>query len=99
MSTNPMNEGLLGFALSVAMIATTSVASAAAERMDQLTLDALDLDANARRGATLYSEECAGCHGREAQGAAQHDIPALASQRRAYIVRQLAAFSERDRIA
>ena len=94
-----MNERLLGFALSAAMIATPSVASAAAERMDQLTLDALDLDANARRGAVLYSDECAGCHGREAQGAAQHDIPALASQRRAYIIRQLAAFSERDRIA
>jgi len=57
------------------------------------------LDANAQRGAALYSEECAGCHGREAQGASQHDIPALASQRRAYIIRQLAAFSERDRIA
>lgn len=99
MSTITMDRGLLGFALSAAMIAATSVASAAAERMDQLTLDALDLEANARRGAALYSEECAGCHGREAQGASQHDIPALASQRRAYIIRQLAAFSERDRIA
>ena len=94
-----MNKGLLGFALSAALITATSVASAAAERMDELTLHALDLDANAGRGAVLYSEECAGCHGREAQGASQHDIPALASQRRAYIIRQLAAFSERDRIA
>jgi cytochrome c553 len=99
MSTSTMNKGLLGFALSAALITATSVASAAAERMDQLTLHALDLDANAGRGAVLYSEECAGCHGREAQGASQHDIPALASQRRAYIIRQLAAFSERDRIA
>ena len=94
-----MNKGLLALALSVAMITAASVASAAAERVDELTLDALDLDANARRGAALYSQECAGCHGREAQGAGQHDIPALASQRRAYIIRQLAAFSERDRIA
>jgi len=99
MSTNAMNTGLLGFVLSVALITTTSVASAAAERVDQLTLDALDLDANAPRGAALYSKECAACHGREAQGASQHDIPALASQRRAYIIRQLAAFSEHDRIA
>ena len=99
MSTSTMNKGLLGFALSAALITATSVASAAAERMDELTLHALDLDANAGRGAVLYSEECAGCHGREAQGASQHDIPALASQRRAYIIRQLAAFSERDRIA
>ena len=94
-----MNKGLLALALSAAMITAASVASAAAERVDELTLDALDLDANARRGAALYSQECAGCHGREAQGAGQHDIPALASQRRAYIIRQLAAFSERDRIA
>lgn len=99
MSTTIMNKGLLVFAFSTALITASSLASAAAERMDQLTLDALDLDANAQRGAALYREECAGCHGREAQGASQHDIPALASQRRAYIIRQLAAFSERDRIA
>jgi hypothetical protein len=53
MSTNTMNKGLLGFALIAGMIANISVASAAAERMDQLTLDALDLDANAERGAAL----------------------------------------------
>jgi cytochrome c553 len=94
-----MNKELLGFALSVAMITAAALASAAADRVDELTLDALDLDANARRGAALYKQECASCHGREAQGAGQHDIPALASQRRAYIIRQLAAFSERDRIA
>ena len=94
-----MNKELLALALSAAMITAATVASAAAERMDELTLDALDLHANARRGAALYSQECASCHGREAQGAGQHDIPALASQRRAYIIRQLAAFSERDRIA
>ena len=96
-----MNKGLLALALalSAAMITAAAVASAAAERVDELTLDALDLDANVRRGAALYSQECANCHGREAQGAGQHDIPALASQRRAYIIRQLAAFSEHDRIA
>ena len=94
-----MNKGLLGLALSAAMITAASVASAADEQVDELTLDALDLDANVRRGAALYSQECAGCHGREAQGAGQRDRPALASQRRAYIIRQLAAFSERDRIA
>ena len=40
-----MNKGLLGFAFSAALITASSLASAAAERMDQLTLDALDLDA------------------------------------------------------
>jgi cytochrome c553 len=99
MNTDGVNKGMLALALSAAMITAASLASAAADRVVELTLDALDLDADARRGAALYSEECASCHGREAQGAGQHDIPALASQRRAYIIRQLAAFSERDRIA
>ena len=94
-----MNTGLLAVALSAAMLTAASVVTAAADRVVELTLDALDLNADAGRGAALYSEECASCHGREAQGAGQHDIPALASQRRAYIIRQLAAFSERDRIA
>jgi len=94
-----MSRGLLALALAVAMIISASVASGAAERADELTSIALELGANAQRGAALYSEQCAGCHGHEAQGAAQHDIPALASQRRAYIIRQLAEFIERDRIA
>ena len=85
-----MNKGLLALALSAAMITAPRSHSAAAERVDELTSIALELDANAQRGAALYGQECAGCHGREAHGAGQHDIPALASQRRAYIIRQLA---------
>ena len=93
-----MNRGLLALALS-ATITAASAANDADDRVVDLTMDALDLNADARRGAALYSQECASCHGRDAQGAGQHDIPALASQRRAYIIRQLAAFSEGDRIA
>jgi cytochrome c553 len=93
-----MKKGLRALALS-AMMTAASVASGAVERVDELTSIALELDADTQRGAALYSQECAGCHGPEAHGAAQHDIPALASQRRAYIVRQLAEFIERDRIA
>jgi cytochrome c553 len=99
MNTSTMNKGLLALTFSLAMITAASVARGAAERADELTSTALDLDANAQRGAALYSEQCAGCHGREAYGAGQHDIPVLASQRRAYIIRQLAEFIERDRIA
>ena len=93
-----MQSVMLALVWSVA-ITGGSAANAAGDRVVDLTMDALDLDADARRGAALYSQECASCHGREAQGAGQHDIPALASQRRAYIIRQLAAFSERDRSA
>jgi cytochrome c553 len=99
MTTNGMNRKPLALACSAPLILAPSIASAAAEGADELTSIALELDANAQRGAVLYSKECAGCHGREAGGAGQHDIPALASQRRAYIIRQLAQFIERDRIA
>jgi len=99
MNTDRMKKGLLALTLSAAMIMVGSVASAAADRVVELTMDALDLKADARHGAALYSEQCAGCHGREGQGAGQHDVPALASQRRAYVIRQLAAFSEGDRTA
>jgi cytochrome c553 len=99
MSTDSMNKGLLTLALNAALIMVASVANAAAARVDELTLRALELDADAQRGAALYGQECAGCHGRDAGGAGEHDIPALASQRRGYIIRQLAEFIERDRIA
>ena len=94
-----MNKSLLKLVLSAAAFTVASSASAALERVDELTATALGLDANTQRGATLYAEQCAGCHGPQAHGAAEHDIPALAGQRRAYIVRQLAQFIERDRIA
>lgn len=55
-----MNEGLLALALSAAMITAASVASAAAERVDELTSIALELDANAQRGAALYSKGVCG---------------------------------------
>jgi mono/diheme cytochrome c family protein len=78
-----MKKRLLALTFTAVMLTTGSVASAAADRVVELTMDALDLKADARNGAALYSEQCAGCHGREAQGAGQHDVPALASQRSA----------------
>lgn len=94
-----MNDRLLGLALGAAAFAAASLAIAASDRAEQLTYDALELDANAQRGAALYRQECASCHGPEALGDAQRDIPVLAAQRRAYIIKQLADFIERDRIA
>lgn len=93
-------NSLVAFGLSSAVAAFAPLhAHAAADRAENLTFSALELDANARRGAKVYSEQCAACHGRDAQGDAARDIPALAAQRRAYIVKQLADFIERDRIA
>jgi cytochrome c553 len=77
-----------------------SIASAAAsERTEQLTMQALQLDADRARGEALYRANCAGCHGNEGLGDPSQNIPALAAQRRAYVIKQLADFVERDRIA
>jgi cytochrome c553 len=98
-----MSEKSLGMMRIVHVMALTvlgsCVANAAQERAEELTLQALDLDANQQRGGALYRAQCAGCHGPQAGGDARRQIPALAAQRRAYVIKQLADFAERDRIA
>ncbi len=70
-------------------------------QVDRVTRSALKLDANPKRGAETYSKVCAHCHGADAHGDARRVIPALAGQRFAYLVRQLANFAgdERDSAA
>lgn len=82
-----------------ALIFAPAIAGAAAERAEELAFTAMELDADAQRGAALYRANCASCHGRDGFGDAKRDIPVLAAQRRAYVVKQLADFIERDRIA
>ena len=72
---------------------------AAIERVEELVQTALDLDGNATNGGATYRAQCAACHGPQAHGDAARGIPNLAGQRRAYIIKQLADFIERDRIA
>jgi cytochrome c553 len=88
-------------ALSSIVVAFLSIgaASAAQERAEQRTRQALELDASPLRGGELYRAQCAGCHGPQAAGDQERQVPALAAQRRAYIIKQLADFAERDRIA
>jgi cytochrome c553 len=86
-------------ALLLVVLAVPAGARAAAEQAENLTDMALELDANERRGGALYREQCASCHGPLAHGDAKRGIPALAGQRRAYVIKQLADFIERDRIA
>lgn len=45
----------------------------------------------------MYEQHCARCHGTEAAGDAQSVIPVLAGQREAYLVKQLADFTELER--
>jgi cytochrome c553 len=55
------------------------------------------LDADPKRGAAAFQKTCTRCHGVEAHGDASRAIPALAGQRFAYLVRQLANFSGGER--
>lgn len=72
-------------------------ANAAVERVDELVHTALELDVDARRGRATFEKHCASCHGRSAYGDAARHIPALAGQRQAYVIKQLADFSELER--
>src|SRR5690606_15040042 len=74
--------------LLAAMLAPAIAPAAAPERVDQLVRTTLHLDANAERGAKLYAEHCAQCHGEKALGNAANLIPSLAGQRRAYVIKQ-----------
>ena len=86
-----------GFALSLLAPLPADLSYAAANRAEELVATALQLDADAKNGAVLYSQHCARCHGIQAQGSAFNVVPALAGQRRAYLVKQLADFIELER--
>ncbi len=70
---------------------------ASAERVDELIQTALSLDSHPRQGARIFQKNCTGCHGSAALGNANGGIPALAGQRQAYVIKQLADFAESDR--
>jgi cytochrome c553 len=72
---------------------------AAEERVEELIRATMQLEPKLERGEKLYREQCAACHGLAAFGDTRRFIPSLAGQRRAYIVKQLADFTEHDRIA
>jgi cytochrome c553 len=42
-----------------------------------------------QRGAKLYAERCASCHGRGGEGSDKQEIPRLAGQHAAYLARQI----------
>jgi cbb3-type cytochrome c oxidase subunit III len=72
-------------------------ASASPTRVDQQVRNALQLEHNVARGEKLYRQHCAQCHGTEALGSAAQVIPSLAGQRKAYLIKQLADFTELER--
>src|SRR5262245_63874122 len=80
-----------------AALVCNALAFASPTRVDQLVCTALQLDPNSSRGAALYLQNCARCHGQGAIGDARNVIPALAGQREAYLIKQLADFTELER--
>jgi len=65
--------------------------------VDEKVRNTLQLDQNVKRGERIYATYCSQCHGPKALGSAAKVIPSLAGQRRAYLVKQLADFSELER--
>jgi len=65
--------------------------------VDEKIRNTLQLDQSPQRGEKLYATYCTSCHGPQALGSATNLIPSLAGQRRAYLVKQLADFSEMER--
>jgi cytochrome c553 len=85
--------------VAVAAVALLSSASifASPTRVDQLVRTALQLDPNIKRGSGVYEVHCARCHGQGAIGDSRNVIPALAGQREAYLIKELADFAELER--
>jgi cytochrome c553 len=82
-----------------ALVGLLAFASVAASPMsvDEKIRNTLQLDQNMKRGEQLYATYCSNCHGPQALGSAAKFIPSLAGQRRAYLVKQFADFSEMER--
>jgi len=84
-------------AIAAIFVIASAGARASEESVDRLTQTAFSLDAHPIRGASRFGRYCARCHGLQAQGDADRAIPALAGQRFAYLVRELADFAGEER--
>ncbi|MET0535851.1 MAG: c-type cytochrome [Steroidobacter sp.] len=95
---NRPTKNLTSLLIATALAVLPYISSLASPiRVDQQVRTALQLDRNVARGAALYAKNCARCHGDEALGSAAQIIPALAGQRRPYLLKQLADFTELER--
>jgi cytochrome c553 len=87
-------------AVLVAVLANAAaLAAVSTTRLEQQTRSALQLSANAERGKILYQRNCASCHGEQAHGDLIRLIPALAGQRRAYLIKHVAELNDAERAA
>lgn len=86
-------------AFTAAVVGLLAIGSAEASPLsvDEKIRNTLQLDQDVQHGKQLYTTYCSNCHGPQALGSAERIIPSLAGQRRAYLVKQLADFSEMER--
>lgn len=82
----------------VLALATRS-AAAQTERATEIIERALAAEPDQRKGAGIYRERCASCHGRKAHGSADPVTPSLAGQQALYLIKQMVDFAEGDRSA
>jgi cytochrome c553 len=89
------------FTLLAMVLCSPGWALATQEQADSLTQTALNLDAHPDSGKVQFERACSRCHGQSGAGDDQRRIPALAGQRFAYLVRQMANFAatERDNVS
>jgi cytochrome c553 len=78
-------------------LAAIHPAWASEESVDVATRLALSMDAHPKAGGRLFAKNCSSCHGGDAGGEPSLNTPALAGQRFAYVVRQLANFAGAER--
>lgn len=90
-----MHAFIIAVAATVLLSSASSFASPT--RVEQLVRTALQLDPNIKRGGGLYDVHCSRCHRQGAIGDPRNVIPALAGQREAYLIKQLADFAELER--
>ena len=92
-----MNHKLAVAALCILGAGFAGPARAEIDTVDQLVHNAMQLDRHPDRGGKLFRRYCSSCHGTGGTGDAEKIIPSLAGQRQAYLIKQLADFSLRER--
>jgi cytochrome c553 len=95
MLTVRRSEILLCAAIVMILLAVATAASP--QRAERQIRTALELDAHPKRGEKLFAQHCSQCHGPQAFGNVEDVVPSLARQRRAYLIKQLADFTELER--
>jgi cytochrome c553 len=93
-----MGRTKISIALLVALLASVAaLAAVSTARLEQEARSAMRLSADTARGRVLYERSCASCHGAQAHGDLIRLVPALAGQRRAYLIKHVAELNDTER--